>query len=94
MTVGSARGQDGLRGKESRLDRGPYAFTALRIRQASGIADQQYTVSGHVSFGMSVQKIRMAQHLRRQIKSNLPRLFQEGAEGGKVIGQGMGIESP
>src|SRR6266704_4525220 len=43
---------------------------------------------------MSVQKISMARHLRGQIKSNLPRFFQEGAEGGKVIGQGMGIESP
>ena len=43
---------------------------------------------------MSVQKIGMAHHLRRQIKSNFLRLFQEGAEGGKVIGQGMGIESP
>src|SRR5216683_464174 len=70
------------------------AFAARRIRQAGGIPDQQHTVSGHVSFGTSVQKIRMARHLRGQIKSNLSRFFQEGAEGRKVIGQGMGIEPP
>src|SRR4029077_9302191 len=87
-------GSDGLRPQEPRLDCWPYALAALRIRQASGIADQQYTISGHVSFAMSVQKIRMAGHFRRQIKSDLSRFFQERAEGHKVIGEGMGIESP
>ena len=36
----------------------------------------------------------MARHLRRQIKIDLSRFLQKGAEGGKVIGKGMGIEPP
>src|SRR5437870_2062289 len=85
LAVLAGGGPNNFRRHQPRLDRWTDAFTALRISQPGGIADQKYPLTNQGAWRVDVQQVRVPVEFAGNTRGNLAAFFQRGTKGLDVI---------